>query len=67
MDLILVRRAVESELQPRVALPVHLPGDLVAWKASEGTGLVPESRGQGLGHRVLSEDLSNGRELSRAH
>lgn len=34
LDFILVRRAVESVCEPRVALPVHLPGELVACRAS---------------------------------
>lgn len=49
LDLVLVRRAVEGEREPRAALPVHLPGDLVAWKAGGAQGQFrgPGSWGRG--------------------
>ena len=53
LDLVLVRRAVEGEREPRGALPVHLPGDLVAWKAGGAQGQFWGSGSWGGGGRPL--------------
>lgn len=60
LDFVFMRRAVESVCEPRVVLPVHLPGNLIAWKAITELvwGLLKaEGRGRRPGGNCGSADV----------